>query len=157
MHICLHAVIRLWVFRDGSYDFRCRAGTAAHGKHKYRRECTKNTGNGGKADLRLMLSAAAAIPSCVSPARMACAMPRIDMRPDEHRRFTVEMGTVAGMPAASAAARERYSGDGGWQVAGHGAGRVSMWVHSQCTHPPTQMSSILAGSSFVSASVACGP
>ena len=146
------------MLRDGGYDLGRRAGAVAHRKHKYRRErATKNTGNGGKTDLRLMLSAAAAIPSCVSPARMACAMPRMDMRPDEHRRFTVEMGTVAGMPAASAAARERYSGDGGWQVAGYGAGRVSMWVHSQRTHPPTQMSSILAGSSFVSASVACGP
>ena len=35
------------------------------------------------------------------------------MRPDEQRRLTVEIGTEAGMPEASAAARETYNGDGG--------------------------------------------
>lgn len=39
------------------------------------------------------------------------------MSPDEHSRFTVEMGTSAGIPAAIAAALEIYRGEGGWQVA----------------------------------------
>ena len=40
----------------------------------------------------------------------------MDMRPEEHNLFTVEIGTKSGMPAESAAAREMYSGDGGWHV-----------------------------------------
>lgn len=43
-------------------------------------------------------------------------MLRIAIKPEEHSRFTVEMGTWCGMPAAIAAARETYRGDGGWQV-----------------------------------------
>jgi hypothetical protein len=35
------------------------------------------------------------------------------MRPEEHSRLTVDIGTSWGMPAASAAALETYSGDGG--------------------------------------------
>jgi hypothetical protein len=38
------------------------------------------------------------------------------MRPDEQSRLTVEIGTLSGIPAASAAARETYRGEGGWQV-----------------------------------------
>jgi hypothetical protein len=38
------------------------------------------------------------------------------MRPDEQSRLTVEIGTLSGIPAASAAARETYNGEGGWQV-----------------------------------------
>lgn len=30
--------------------------------------------------------------------------------------MTVETGTLSGIPAASAAARETYKGEGGWQV-----------------------------------------
>lgn len=51
---------------------------------------------------------------------MECAMLRIAIKPEEHSRFTVEMGTSCGIPAAIAAAREMYSGDGGWQVPGAG-------------------------------------
>lgn len=40
----------------------------------------------------------------------------IDISPDEHNRFTVEIGTELGMPAASAAEREIYKGEGGWHV-----------------------------------------
>lgn len=38
------------------------------------------------------------------------------MSPEEHSRFTVDTGTSCGMPAASAAARDTYSGEGGWHV-----------------------------------------
>jgi hypothetical protein len=38
------------------------------------------------------------------------------MSPEEQSRLTVETGTLSGIPAASAAARERYKGEGGWQV-----------------------------------------
>ena len=38
------------------------------------------------------------------------------MRPDEQSRLTVEIGTLSGIPAAKAAARETYNGEGGWQV-----------------------------------------
>jgi hypothetical protein len=41
---------------------------------------------------------------------------RIAMSPEEQSRLTVWIGTLAGMPAASAAARETYSGEGGWHV-----------------------------------------
>jgi hypothetical protein len=37
---------------------------------------------------------------------MEWAIVRMAMRPEEHKRFTVWTGTVAGIPAASAAARE---------------------------------------------------
>ena len=53
-----------------------------------------------------MLSTPIARPSFVSPLCMLCAMLRIAINPDEHKRFTVEIGTEAGIPAASAAARE---------------------------------------------------
>lgn len=43
-------------------------------------------------------------------------MLRIAIKPEEQSRFTVEMGTPCGIPAAIAAAREMYRGDGGWQV-----------------------------------------
>ena len=35
------------------------------------------------------------------------------MSPDEHSLFTVEMGTLSGIPAESAAALEAYKGEGG--------------------------------------------
>lgn len=54
-----------------------------------------------------MLSDPAAIPKVISPDLILCAMLRTDMRPDEHSRFTVDMGTVWGKPAANAAALER--------------------------------------------------
>jgi hypothetical protein len=41
------------------------------------------------------------------------------MRPEEQSRLTVEIGTLSGIPAASAAARETYRGEGGWQVPFH--------------------------------------
>lgn len=56
---------------------------------------------------KLMLSDPAAIPNVISPDLILCAMLRIDMRPDEHSRFTVDIGTVWGKPAANAAALER--------------------------------------------------
>lgn len=62
---------------------------------------------------RDILSTPTATPKEISPDWMECAIFRMDIRPDEHRRFTVEMGTWLGMPAASAAARETYNGDGG--------------------------------------------
>lgn len=43
---------------------------------------------------------------------------RMAMRPEEHSLFTVDMGTSWGIPAARAAAREAYAGEGGWQVPG---------------------------------------
>ena len=43
-------------------------------------------------------------------------MARMAIRPDEHNRLTVEMGTLAGIPADMAAERETYKGDGGWHV-----------------------------------------
>jgi hypothetical protein len=43
-------------------------------------------------------------------------MLQMAIKPEEHSRFTVEMGTWCGIPAAIAAAREMYRGDGGWQV-----------------------------------------
>lgn len=43
-------------------------------------------------------------------------MVRIAMRPDEQSLFTVEIGTLFGIPAANAAAREMYKGEGGWHV-----------------------------------------
>lgn len=60
-----------------------------------------------------MFSAPTARPIDVSPDRMACAIFLIAMSPDEHKRFTVDIGTLAGIPAANAAPREMYSGDGG--------------------------------------------
>jgi len=53
-----------------------------------------------------MLSAATAKPRVASPAMIECAIWRMDMRPDEQSRFTVEMGTSYGIPAAIAAALE---------------------------------------------------
>jgi hypothetical protein len=38
------------------------------------------------------------------------------MSPDEQSRLTVDIGTLSGIPAANAAARETYKGEGGWQV-----------------------------------------
>jgi hypothetical protein len=58
-------------------------------------------------------------PMDVSPDWMACAMFLIAMRPEEHSRLTVDIGTSCGMPAASAAARETCNGGGGWQVPVH--------------------------------------
>jgi len=43
-------------------------------------------------------------------------MLRMAISPEEHSRLTVEMGTSCGIPAAIAAAREMYRGEGGWQV-----------------------------------------
>ena len=63
-----------------------------------------------------MLSTPTATPSDISPARMLCAMFLIAMSPEEQSRLTVETGTLSGIPAASAAARETYKGEGGWQV-----------------------------------------
>ena len=63
-----------------------------------------------------MLSTPTAIPTSASPLWMECAILRIAIKPEEHNRFTVEMGTWCGIPAAIAAAREMYRGDGGWQV-----------------------------------------
>lgn len=63
-----------------------------------------------------MLSTPTARPIDVSPAWMACAMFLTAINPEEHSRFTVEMGTACGIPAAKAAARETYRGDGGWHV-----------------------------------------
>lgn len=60
-----------------------------------------------------MLSIPTATPREISPDWIACAILRIDCRPDEQSRLTVEMGIEAGMPAARAAAREIYSGEGG--------------------------------------------
>ena len=51
-----------------------------------------------------MLSTPTATPSEISPVSMAFAMLRIACNPEEHNRFTVEMGTSAGTPAANAAA-----------------------------------------------------
>jgi hypothetical protein len=63
-----------------------------------------------------MLSTPTATPSDISPARMLCAIFLIAMSPEEQSRLTVETGTLSGIPAASAAARETYKGEGGWQV-----------------------------------------
>jgi hypothetical protein len=38
------------------------------------------------------------------------------MRPEEQSRFNVDIGTSCGIPAAIAAARDTYNGEGGWQV-----------------------------------------
>lgn len=43
-------------------------------------------------------------------------MLRMDMSPEEHSRFTVDIGTSCGIPAASAAALDTYNGEGGWHV-----------------------------------------
>lgn len=59
-----------------------------------------------------MLSTPTATPSDISPDLMALAIFLIACSPEEHSRLTVEIGTSAGMPAASAAARETYSGEG---------------------------------------------
>jgi hypothetical protein len=63
-----------------------------------------------------MLSTPTATPSSASPAWIECAMFRMAISPEEQSRLTVWMGTLAGMPAASAAARDTYSGEGGWHV-----------------------------------------
>lgn len=47
------------------------------------------------------------------------------MSPEEQSRLTVETGVLWGMPAASAAARETYKGEGGWQV-------PSQFSHDAC-------------------------
>jgi hypothetical protein len=47
---------------------------------------------------------------------MLCAIFLIAMSPEEQSRLTVDIGTPSGIPAASAAARETYRGEGGWQV-----------------------------------------
>lgn len=60
-----------------------------------------------------MLSAPTAQPKEVSPAWIACAIERMAINPEEQRRLTVDIGTVYGIPAASAAALERYNGEGG--------------------------------------------
>ena len=49
---------------------------------------------------------------------MELAIVTIDCSPDEHNRFTVDIGISTGTPAAIAAARDTYSGEGGWQVPG---------------------------------------
>ena len=63
-----------------------------------------------------MLSMPAAIPSSICPARMELEMFTMDCSPEEQSRLTVEMGTSTGIPAAIAAARDTYKGDGGWHV-----------------------------------------
>ncbi len=67
----------------------------------------------GRAHLRDMLSAPTAIPSSICWLLMELAMLTIDCSPEEQSRFTVLMGTSTGTPAAMAAAREMYNGDGG--------------------------------------------
>ena len=69
-----------------------------------------------RTDLTDMLSTPTATPSDISPARMLCAIFLIAMSPEEQSRLMVETGTLSGIPAASAAARETYKGEGGWQV-----------------------------------------
>ncbi len=69
-----------------------------------------------RTDFKDMLSMPTATPSDISPARMLCAIFLTAMSPEEQSRLMVETGTLSGIPAASAAARETYKGDGGWQV-----------------------------------------
>ena len=79
------------------------------------------------------------------------------MSPEEQSRLTVEIGTLSGIPAASAAARETYNGDGGWQVPYTAVPpmiRMSKKVEQHISIP-TQMSSIDAGFNFVFSRVAC--
>ncbi len=78
-----------------------------------------------KTDLRDMLSTPTARPSDISPAWMLCAIFLIAMSPEEQSRLMVETGTLSGIPAASAAAREIYKGEGGWQV-------PSQFTHGIC-------------------------
>lgn len=67
---------------------------------------TASVTSGDGLGFNVMFSTPTANPSPTSPALIALAMFRMDMRPLEQRRLTVEMGTLGGMPAASAAARE---------------------------------------------------
>ena len=68
---------------------------------------------GEVAYLSDMLSTPTAIPSSICWDLTEFAMFTTACRPDEHSRFTVLMGTSTGTPAAMAAARETYRGDGG--------------------------------------------
>jgi hypothetical protein len=81
-----------------------------------RRDGTRHEYKTTGTDLRDMLSTPTATPSDISPARMLCATLLIAMSPEEQSRLMVEIGTPSGIPAASAAARETYKGEGGWQV-----------------------------------------
>jgi hypothetical protein len=66
-----------------------------------------------KTYLSVIFSAPTAKPRDISPDLMAYAMFLIAMRPEEQSRLTVDIGTSSGIPAAIAAAREIYNGDGG--------------------------------------------
>ena len=118
-----------------------------------RHDAAQTTGT----DLRDMLSTPAATPSDISPARMLCAIFLIAISPEEQSRLTVEIGTVSGIPAASAAARETYKGEGGWQVPSQLHHHTHAIYCKMVEHisVPTQMSSIDAGFNFVFSRVAC--
>lgn len=66
--------------------------------------------------LRDILSTPTAIPREISFDSIAWDIVLIAMRPEEQSLFTVEIGTVCGIPAARAAALLAYAGDGGWHV-----------------------------------------
>lgn len=105
-----------------------------------------------------MLSTPTAKPSEIDSVCTAWAILLMACKPDAHKRFTVDIGTSAGIPAASAAAREIYKGEGGWHVpiAATRPGKCVInvgYVH-RMSYAPTQMSLIFAGSSLVSCKVA---
>ena len=118
-----------------------------------RHDAAQTTGT----DLRDMLSTPAATPSDISPARMLCAIFLIAISPEEQSRLTVEIGTLSGIPAASAAARETYKGEGGWQVPSQLHHHTHAIYCKKVKHIsiPTQMSSIDAGFNFVFSKVVC--
>lgn len=98
----LHAIIGLWMLGNGFHHFG--RGSRAVGDNMRTRATVQFKDD--TTYFRLMLSAPAARPSEDSPTCIAWAILRIAIRPDEHNRFTVDMGTSAGIPAAIAAARD---------------------------------------------------
>ena len=110
MYTNLSAIVGLLVGPDRFNNFWTGSG-AGHRIISY-----KTHAQNGWTHFKVILSTPKATPSEISPAWIACAMLRIDCRPEEQSLFTVEMGTSAGIPAARAAARETYNGEGGWHV-----------------------------------------
>ena len=84
--------------------------------------------------LSVMFSTPTATPREISFDLIAWAMFRMAMRPEEHSLFTVDMGTSWGIPAARAAAREAYAGEGGWQVPGD---ESTLHISELWKKPPT--------------------
>ena len=78
----------------------------------------------------------------------------MDCSPEEQSRLTVEMGTSTGTPAAMAAARDTYNGDGGWHVPEEDYQDPPVDLCDDHAGVPTQISSNSAGLSLVFSNVA---